>query len=63
MANMVAASVDSEAKSGNVLAIIAPECVRVPRSCIRYAVYMYSDEKSAVSEAASGMKFLSMNAD
>jgi hypothetical protein len=29
---------------------------------LNQAVYMYSDEKSAVSEAASGMKFLSMNA-
>jgi hypothetical protein len=27
-----------------------------------HAVYMYSDEKSAESEAASGMRFLSMNA-
>ena len=30
--------------------------------CLRYAAYMYSVENSAVSEAMSGMMFLSMNA-
>ena len=30
--------------------------------CVCYAAYMYSVENSAVSEAMSGMMFLSMNA-
>jgi len=32
------------------------------RGCTNQIVYKYSVENSAVSEAASGMKFLSMNA-
>jgi hypothetical protein len=33
-----------------------------PNATVRYAAYRYSVESSAVSEAMSGMMFLSMNA-
>jgi hypothetical protein len=59
---MVAASVVREAARGSVFAIMPSECVPRGTGCICYAVYMYSDENSAVSEATSGMIFLSMNA-
>lgn len=47
---------------GKALAIMPHKMPLSAEGCVAHAVYMYSVEKSAVSEAASGMMFLSMNA-
>jgi hypothetical protein len=61
-AKRVAASVDSDTAIGKAFASISAECAKAPEGCADQSVYMYSVENSAVSEAMSGMRFLSMNA-